>query len=410
MKRRIGILLVIMISAFLLVGAVAEDIHDNGEFIYEVKKNGTATIVGYSGRSKDIILPNLIDGYTITAIGDEAFKDIGGSKRVVTLPETITSIGEKAFWGARVESINIPDSVEYIGYGAFAQGATAFRINPNHPRYAVIDSALYNKENKELLFWPDPHPKFGIKAIPEGISAIGDYALYEVDNPPTLPETLEKIGNYAFTHSRLNQKYEIPASVSSMGIGAFKDCWHSEWSSIYISPDSLLTEIPDDAFNISKNVCIYFPVQVMSNLKKVGNHAFSNIMFMKVSSYSLASLVELGEYAFSNIDVGGGVSSFSFSISGTCKTIPKGVFEDASVKGIGLGNGIEDIESNAFAVKLSIKEIVLPASLKNIKADAFSRNTVFTVEKGSYAERWANENAMLYNIIGEEANLDWLTQ
>lgn len=38
----------------------------------------------------------------------------------------------------------------------------------------------------------------------------------------------------------------------------------------------------------------------------------------------------------------------------------------------------------------------------------FPRNMHYEVENGSYAQRWAEENAFNYSIKGEEQNLDWL--
>ena len=70
-------------------------------------------------------------------------------------------------------------------------------------------------------------------------------------------------------------------------------------------------------------------------------------------------------------------------------------------------DGVERIETLAFA-GLPIEEAYLPASLKDIALDAFDPGVKYTVEKGSYAERWAKENAFTYEINGEEQNLDWL--
>ena len=120
MKRFAGLLL--MIALFMImVPANAEDVHESGDFLYEVKGNGSATITGYTGEQADIILPATIDGYTITAIGDEAFacEEKAGEAITITIPETVTSIGEKAFWNRHVQMINLPDKLETIGLGAF---------------------------------------------------------------------------------------------------------------------------------------------------------------------------------------------------------------------------------------------------------------------------------------------------
>ena len=74
-----------------------------------------------------------------------------------------------------------------------------------------------------------------------------------------------------------------------------------------------------------------------------------------------------------------------------------------------IAEGVERIEEKAFCLKAgSFDSISLPASLDEISIDAFPLYTKFKVESGSYAQRWAEENAFNYSINGEEQNLDWL--
>lgn len=61
--------------------------------------------------------------YSVTGIGDAAFKcrgDWSTGPKSVTIPNSVTSIGEDAFKNCRnLTSITIPKNVEYIGAGAF---------------------------------------------------------------------------------------------------------------------------------------------------------------------------------------------------------------------------------------------------------------------------------------------------
>lgn len=121
MKRFAGLILVfVMLLAAL--PAMADETRKSGDFRYTLKNNGTATIVGYTGGEDSIIIPQMLDGYTVTAIGDEAFDNsLGlygyGNKTYssVTLPDTIKSIGEFAFRDTKITSINLPNGLEDIG-------------------------------------------------------------------------------------------------------------------------------------------------------------------------------------------------------------------------------------------------------------------------------------------------------
>lgn len=55
-----------------------------------------------------------------------------------------------------------------------------------------------------------------------------------------------------------------------------------------------------------------------------------------------------------------------------------------------------------------LSDIYLPDSLKTIADNAFDKSASFVVEKGSYAKRWADDNAFTCTINGEQQNLDWL--
>ncbi|MCR5123203.1 MAG: leucine-rich repeat domain-containing protein [Ruminococcus sp.] len=76
-------------------------------------KNGKLIRALGKGSDEYVQIPD-----TVTAIGDNAFYDT----RIIgaTLPETVTSIGLGAFGGCgRLENINIPAAVGYIGREAF---------------------------------------------------------------------------------------------------------------------------------------------------------------------------------------------------------------------------------------------------------------------------------------------------
>ena len=244
MKKIISLWLIV---AMLLTAlpAMADNVRKSGNFSYEIKGNGTAVITDYNcslaEKENDIFIPDLIDGYTVTGIGEKAFAGAGGypndKRPSIHLPEGITTIGDFAFDGAGFSEINIPDSVQSIGIGAFdcyRMGGANVKISLNHPYFALIEDGLYNKQKKELIAYfgyYDFNDEWPTLTIPEGIVSIGDYALYDMEFEGIyiyFPSTLAHIGNHALENTNfLVVEGSSVANVKTIGECAFKDASYS---------------------------------------------------------------------------------------------------------------------------------------------------------------------------------------
>ncbi len=86
-------------------------------FTYEVK-GGTAVLTAYVGSVAEVVIPAEVDGYAVTALGDNLFKDSAVTS--VVLPASVTSIGWFAFYGCRsLQTVTLGEAVTTIGYAAF---------------------------------------------------------------------------------------------------------------------------------------------------------------------------------------------------------------------------------------------------------------------------------------------------
>ena len=86
-----------------------------------------ATVTGYVGDEKDIVIPASIDGYVVVAVGDRAFADT--DIKSVIISENVRSIGWFAFDGCvKLKSITVPSSVTSIGYCAFGNAQTGATV------------------------------------------------------------------------------------------------------------------------------------------------------------------------------------------------------------------------------------------------------------------------------------------
>ena len=89
--------------------------------------DGEITILSYTGTDPHVIVPTSIDGYPVTEIGERAF--VGSKLQTIELPETVTEIEWFAFSDcAMLKSVTVGMSLREIGYGAFDGCSAALKL------------------------------------------------------------------------------------------------------------------------------------------------------------------------------------------------------------------------------------------------------------------------------------------
>lgn len=407
MKKTLNVCIVLFVMLLMCAHASADgNKHVSGLYTYVIKGNGTIEIIDYDWHKQpttfaatgtayeDIYIPTMLDGYTIASIGDEAFmfsseypwdgecypETVSQSKCSVTLPNTVKSIGTKAFAYSGITSINIPDSVQVIGAGAFL-GCTncQFNVSVSQQYFASIDGILYNKAQKEAIAFSWKQAEGKEICIPEGIVSIGDFAfafcnrdLSETGNQKakrcnvTFPSTLCKIGRYAFANASLGLKCNCHKGDRNVSYHKYNF-------------------IGDYAFSGSS---VSGKIEVPSSIGTgVFNYMWSNLKIANINEVN-----SIGPY---NTGLGYSFESAS-DFSPELKTIPVGLHPKTAE----IPATVERIESDAYSG--IVHDFILPSSISYIADDAFRGGSTFVVDAGSYAELWCSENGFGYTINGTD--------
>lgn len=222
---------------------------------YKSLEDGTLCLTKYKGSETHVTIPSRIGECTVTALGEklifarrcgspsarkENFKKIAS----ITIPDTITSIGEGAFAGCvGLPGITIPGSVKRIEKEAFrdCRKLTSVIISDG---VANIGTSVFRGCTA-----------LGSITLPDSIKAIGGWTFYECDslNSITIPRRVKRIGHSTFALCSSLTSIVIPDGVNSIGDEAFFGC--QSLTSITI-PDSV-TSIGEDAFENCDNITIY---------------------------------------------------------------------------------------------------------------------------------------------------------
>ena len=319
MKQIILFFLMVFIFSF---STCSRNTLNENDFITTVR-NGTTTVIGYKGSTKDVIIPHKINDLSVTVIRDATFKN--SQLTSVTIPKTVTEIGNRTFYSNQLTNVTIPNNVTIIGDNAFAEnkltsltipksvtkiGGAAFsnnlltsvtipdgvisigyapfvfcpeltsiNVSPKNPNYKSVEGVLYNKDGTTLVQWPAGIT--GTANIPKGVTSIGRSAfngnkLADV----IIPNSVISIERYAFGNNQLTNII-IPNSVVSIGDLAFAN---NQLTNVFI-PGSV-TSIGNFAFSNNKLTSITFE----KNSVKLENQAGSEIIEDKVISSNLADI------------------------------------------------------------------------------------------------------------------------
>ena len=237
--------------------------------IYTVNDN-CVTITGLNNfyTSQTLTIPNTIQGFPVTEIGDGAFKNkylysvtlpdsvtrIGNSAFMncsvlisVNTPASLVSIGEQAFYNCvKLSAFDFGDSVKNIGAYAFQYGALTQLTLPsdttvgegafsNCNKLTYLEADFTNSQTPANIFKNSMKLTAintlvingKIDSINQDIFYYGEnnqYKLGQNVRAVTLPETVTQIDQYTFEGFSNLRSFTVPDSVAIIGDGAFKDC------------------------------------------------------------------------------------------------------------------------------------------------------------------------------------------
>jgi len=365
--------------------------YESNGFRYFLNDESEAVISRYTGGESEVVVPETLDGHTVTQIGTFALSSFGGDFSdnhipdtlitSIVLPETIEVLPDYAFsYNYNLKEINIPSKVKTIPYECFSYCISL--------EYVEIPETVTQIEGRAFN-WCNNLKNIN---IPENITEIcentfrGCYALESVNMPG-----VKKIGEYAFCYCESLVIDELPKNLTEIGDGAFQRCESFE--------------------------CLD-----LSNVIKIGKSAMADCENLK--EVILNDNLERLEYGvFQNCD-----SLERITLPSNLTYIGGYCFRLSGLKNIDFNDKLKEIAGGAFYGCFELTDVVLPDSLEYIRSLAFYRchaletitipTNVKILGYNSFA-RCANLTTVYFNAVnckvidraGDEAYVpeDWTT-
>lgn len=411
LRNSISVILsvLIVLSAAMCVPVTASAAtydSDPNDFKYSYDYGSTlANIYGYTGNSEYVKIPSKINGYTITGINTQAFKNNKKLKGII-IPDTVTYVEDSLFSGCisltdvdlgkgitvitngmfynckNLESLTIPEQIERF-YDSYSY--TGNSSDKPFEGCVNLKNIYFKAKDISLVRHYLNLPSLTNIVIASTVDSLPDGAFsgYNYIENVTFENGLMVLPDSCFKNCTSLKNITLPDSMMSVGKSAFENCFNLK--SVTFSKN--LNTISPSAF---KGCSSIENLSFNKNLREIGNNAFEECSSVKNVTFN-DSLNTIGESAFANcssvekVDLPESVSSVGKDAFEGCKAIKNitlssklnyvndGVFSGcSSLESVDLPDNISEIGANSFADCTNLKNIRFGKNLIHIDSYAFS--------------------------------------
>ena len=298
-------LLWVLILLLLPLTAWAEDaeIHRDGAFFYQIA-DGEATLTGcdwdamqadslymFAEPPVSLEIPATLGGYPVTAIGGWLFSSLDvcpvDAPFEVVFPEGLRALDADTFAECfYAVKVTLPATLEIIPEDCFDRISAEIEFPNGNPRYSCESGFLIDNTTQTLLYTaPSSHGN----PLP-AVRRLGDCSLanwlWDDDDDPVLPDTLESVGSYIFYDCGVT-RVTFPDGITELSPYTF---YCTDLQEVHL-PASL-REIPDYCFWNCQLIALTIP----DGVTRIGAHAVDWFTGEIIGAVTLPASVEFVGY------------------------------------------------------------------------------------------------------------------
>lgn len=298
-------LLWVLILLLLPLTALAEDAESrrDGAFFYQIA-DGEAILTGcdwdamqadslymFAEPPVSLEIPATLGGYPVTSIGGWVFCSLDGcpvdAPFEVVLPEGLRALDADTFADCfYAANVTLPATLEIIPEDCFDRISAEIEFPNGNPRYSCENGFLIDNTTQTLLYTaPSSHGN----PLP-AVRRLGDCSLanwlWDDDDDPVLPDTLESVGSYIFYDCGVT-RVTFPDGITELSPYTF---YCTDLQEVHL-PASL-REIPDYCFWNCQLTALTIP----DGVTRIGAHAVDWFTGEIIGAVTLPASVEFVGY------------------------------------------------------------------------------------------------------------------
>ena len=348
---------------------------------------GTAVkIIGNNAFSGCTVLADITLGTSLQSIGNEAFMSVGSlatSWNSLIFPESLTSIGIKAFYGSGLTDITIPNKVSTLGESCFAENKKLQTVFVGSECQILPKNIFSGCSSLKQV-----HLSAGLLTIDDAV-----FANCTAMESISIPGTVAQVGNLQWLKYKMDSS-ELPFyNCTSLKRVRFEDgvqpivlgshnYWGNNTSQNYLAYNKgLFSSCPLEEVYVGRNITYLENVgySFEANPQYYGYSAFYNQP--KLAKITISpSVTKIAPYLFYKN------AAITMTELPKVKEIGRSAFEECSkLTTLNLGQALETVGDCAFQNCTNVTKLTFPDATTEIGSRAFaycSSVTEITVGQG----------------------------
>lgn len=322
------------------------------------------------------------------------------------IPDSVTSLGARAFRNCTMKTVNIPASVTSIGGDyifSFCRSLETINVDPENTILSSEGGVLFNKDKTRLIYYPMSKPD-KTYTLPASVTSYAPYLFQENKyiESVTFGSNITALQAYTFMDCTSVKTVNIQGNVTNIPISMFQGCTGLESVNMPASVTGIYTNAFYGCISLAE-------VEFSGSYVQIVDNAFYGCT--SLTSVDLTKVSSLGDNsrAFAGCD---GITEFIVNESNEYYTAEDGVLFNKKMTYLvqypaakeGASYTIPDsviiLTGNAFKGCSHLKSLILNEAVYSIASSLQDTGSLESITVNEKNTHYSSRNGLLYDRSG----------